>query len=226
MTIWTPKHPAGIQSQWAPPPSDAKWDESNLLVYTTQIKQVRVIHLENVYRYMWHLLTEENWTSVHYTPGGAGSPKWIEDFYGEYRDQEGHKEIRWWWRLQRGCGGIAGDHPFFRYKMYIDALTTNMKRVEIMYKGKKIKPYAGEIIIWINAVLEIDVQGWFKKGGPKLGEILEEFFLRMLYKDRMREQEVELRRHAERFVEDLKYYINLNRSSDLRKPMDEEKQWF
>jgi hypothetical protein len=223
MTIWTPKHPAGIQSQWAPPAEDAKWDESNLLVYSTQIKQSRVIHLENVYRYMWHWLTEEGWNSPH-----AGSPKWIEDFYGEYRDQQDHKEIRWWWRTQKYNSGIAGGpHPFFRYKMYIDVLTTNMKRVEIMYKGKKIKPYAGEIIIWVNAIMEIDYNKWFRKNsGFKLGEILEEFFLRMIYKDRMREQEIELRRIGERFVEDIKFYIGLNRTTEVRTPMDEEKQWF
>ncbi len=221
MTTWTPKHPAGIQSQWAPPPSDATWGESNLLVYSTQIKQVRVLHLENIYRYMYHWLSEEGWTS----PKGD---KWFEDFYGEYRDQQDHKEIRFWWRIQKSHAGIAGgDHPFFRFKWYIDVLTTNMKRVEIMYKGKKIKPYVGEFLLWFNAVLELDINNWFQKSSEfMLGKVLEDFFLRMIYKDRMREQEIELRRASERFIEDLKFYINLNRASDLRKPLSEHKQMF
>ena len=221
MTTWTPKHPAGIQSQWAPPPQDATWGESNILVYTTQIKQVRIIHLENVYRYMHHWLSEEGWKSRE-------GDTWFEDFYGEYRDQQDHKEIRWWWRVEKSHSGIAGGaHPFFKQHMYIDALTTNMKRVEIMYKGKKIKPYVGEFLMWINAVLEIDVNGWFQKSSQfTLGKVLEDFFLRMIYKDRMREQEVELRRIGERFVEDIKFFIDLNRASDVRKPLSEHKQWF
>ena len=225
MTIWTPKHGAGIRSQWAPPPNDATWDESNLLVYSTQIKQVRILHLENIYRYMYHWLTEEGWTSTSAT--SAADAKWFEDFYGEYRDQQGHKEIRWWWRLQKSHGGIGGVHPFFNFKWHIDVLTTNMKRTEIVYKGKKIKPYVGEFLMWFNAILEIDIKGWFQKDSKfMLGKVLEDFFLRMIYKDRMREQEIELRRSSERFIEDIKFYINLNRASDVRKPISEHKQWF
>ena len=50
MTIWTPKVPSGIRTHWHPE-DEGEWKESNLLVYSTQIKQVRVIHIENVYRY-------------------------------------------------------------------------------------------------------------------------------------------------------------------------------
>lgn len=225
MTIWTPKTPGGIRSHWAPETSGA-WKESNILVYSTQIKQERLIHLENVYRYMHHYLQEEGWRS----PSGDF---WFEDFYGEYRDQEGHKEIRYWWRVNKSPGGIFGKHQYFKQSLYIDVLTTNMKRVEIMYKGKKIKPYVGEFIVWINAVLEMDINGWFSGGkAPPYDKphgvlgILEDFFPRMIYKQRVREQEVELRRIAERLVEDLKFYIGLNRSAEVRKPMDAEKQWF
>lgn len=223
MAIWTPKHSAGVRTQWAPPPEDTSWTEGNLLVYSTQIKQVSIIHVENIYRYMHHWLVEEGWGSIH----GKGDPKWIEDFYGEYRDQQGHKEIRWWWRLKNSHGGIAGEHPFFRCRWDIDVLTTNMKRVEIMYKGKKIKPYVGEMIIWFNSILEVDIHGWFNDNSKfALGKVLQEYFLRMLYKDRFREQEIELRRNSERFVEDLKFYLDLNRVSEVRKRMSEEKQWF
>jgi len=225
MTTWTPKHPGGVQSQWAPPAADAKWDESNLLVYNTQIKQVRLLHLENIYRYMYHWLKEESWSSVH-----EGLPNAIEDFYGEARDQQGHKEIRFWWRVQKSPGGYAGgEHPFFNFKWYIDVLCTNVKRVEMMYNGKKIKPHVGEFLMWFNSVLEIDKNKWFHKDSKfQLGKILEDFFLRMIYKDRMREQEVELRRASERFIEDLKYYLNLNRNTtfDKRKPLSENQQWF
>jgi len=216
MTQWTPKLPTGIRSQWAPPQDDSTWKESNILVYNTQIKQVRLIHLENVYRYMHHFLSEEGWTSLK-------GDKWFEDFYGESRDQEGHKEIRWWWRMQKSPGGMGGNHQFFRYRVYIDVLTTNMKQVEIMYKGKKIKPYIGEFIMWFNSVLELDINNWFN-GGPL--SVLEDFFLRMIYKQRVREHEIELRRFSERFMEDLKFFIDLNRNIEVRTPMEAEKQWF
>ncbi len=226
MTIWTPKLPggAGVRSQWAPEMTGV-WKESNILVYSTQIKQERLIHLENVYRYMHHYLYEEGWKSVDGMEKEHESfaDNKFENFYGEYRDQEGHKEIRFWWRLFKSPGGIYGTHPYFRQRIYIDVLTTNMKRVEIMYKGKKIKPYSGEFILWFNSVLEMDFQNWFKKD-PVLS-VLEDFFPRMIYKQRVREQEIELRRISERFIEDLKFYIGLNRNAEVRKPMEPEKEW-
>ena len=48
----------------------------------------------------------------------------------------------------------------------------------------------------------------------------------MIYKQRVREQEIELRRFSERFIEDVKFYIGLNRAVETRKPMEPEKQWF
>ena len=81
--------------------------------------------------------------------------------------------------------------------------------------------------MWFNSILEIDINGWFNDNSKfALGKVLHEYFLRMIYKDRFREQEIELRRRAERFVEDLKFYLELNRVSEARKRMSEEKQWF
>ncbi len=225
MSIWTPKEKAGIKSQWAPETAGT-WGESNLLVYSTQIKQERIVHLENVYRYMHHYLAEEGWKAQE-SLDNVEDTKRYENFYGEYRDQEGHKEIRFWWRLKKSFGGIAGSHSYFAQKAYIDVLTTNMKRVEMMYKGKKIKPYVGELIIWFNGILELDTNGWFNKNtGHPLLVILEDFFPRMIYKNRVREQEIELRRWCERFIEDLKFYMGLNRFDQKRVPMDTEKEWF
>jgi len=236
MPVWTPKlDKAGIRSHWTSvadfsgykDDSAVIWKDGNIKVYSTQIKQERLVHLENVYRYMHHYLTEEGWKSFY------GDP-WFEEFYGEVRDAHGHKEIRYWWRLQKGCGGVgASGHPFFRQRLFIDVLCTNMKRVEMMYKGRKIKPFIGEFILWINSILEVDYNKYFipkKDGGNAdfVSNVLEDFFVRMFYKDRIREQEVELRRVSERFVEDTKQFIGLtkNPSYTARKLFDGDNQWF
>lgn len=222
MVVWTPKHPTGVQTHWKGPPQDATWSESNILAYSTEIRQERVINLETVYRYMHHWMREEGWVSVH----SGGKPDWYEEFYGETRNQAGEKEIRWWWRAQKQHAGIAGGHQYFQFKWFIDVLCSNMKQIEIMYKGKKIKPYMGEFIMWFNAVLELDINDWFTKGTSfALGDVLSDFFIRMIYKERVREQEVELRATSERFISDLKYYLGLNRADNIRQPLDQEKQW-
>ena len=223
MVVWTPKHPMGIQTQWKGPPSGTTFEEGNMLVYSTEIKQERVINLENVYRYMHHWLKEEGWKSVH----GNGQSTWVEDYYAESRNQHGEKEIRWWWRTEKQHAGIAGGNQYFRYKWYIDVMCLHMKQIEIMYKGKKIKPYMGEFIMWFNAILELDIHNWFVKGSSfGLGDVLSDFFIRMIYKEKVREQEDELRGASERFISDLKYYMGLQRASDMRKPLDQEGQWF
>ena len=81
--------------------------------------------------------------------------------------------------------------------------------------------------MWFNAVLELDINNWFVKGSKfGLGDVLSDFFIRMIYKERVREQEIELRGISERFISDVKYYLGLNRDSNLRQPLDQEKQWF
>jgi hypothetical protein len=223
MVTWTPKHPTGISTHWKGPPQDATFEESNLLVYSTEIKQERIINLETVYRYMHHWMKEEGWSSVH----SGGNPSWYEEFYGVTKNQSGQKEIRWWWRAQKQHAGIADSHQYFRFKWFIDVLCTNMKQIEIMYKGKKIKPYMGEFNLWFNAVLELDINNWFVKGTSfALGEVLSDFFIRMIYKDKVRDQEIELSGTSERFISDLKYYLGLNRVDNVRQPLDQEKQWF
>jgi len=178
MVVWTPKHPMGIQTQWKGPPSGTTFEEGNMLVYSTEIKQERVINLENVYRYMHHWLKEEGWKSVH----GNGKSTWVEDYYAESRNQHGEKEIRWWWRTEKQHAGIAGGNQYFRYKWYIDVMCLHMKQIEIMYKGKKIKPYMGEFIMWFNAILELDIHNWFVKGSSfGLGDVLSDFFIRIIF---------------------------------------------
>ena len=57
MVIWIPK---GEFPHWQEH-FNAGWKNSNILAYRSEIRQKRVIHFENLYRYMYHYLTEEGW---------------------------------------------------------------------------------------------------------------------------------------------------------------------
>lgn len=214
MTLWIAK---GEFPHWDKKITQNNTWEGNILVMQTFIRQTRVIHFQNLYRYMYRYLTDEGWKH----PDGT---KNIERFYGESRNQEGEKQIRIWWRLKHGCGGIAGTHSYLGYKMYIDFLTEKMRRIEIVHKGKKIKPYIGDVHIWISAVLDIDINNWHTN--DKLMKILKEYWVRRIYKRNIRDHEIELRRFSVRFVDDVKYFINMHRPSELRTPLHHEEKEF
>jgi len=212
VTIWIPKgeFPA-IQEDYRSYHADWK---GNILSYRTEIRQQGVIHLENLYRYMYHYLAEEGWVSRD-----DGSKEW-EVYYMEHRtQQEVRDEIKIWWRLVMGPGfgpgGIAGEHPFFGYYLDIDFLCYHVHRIEMMHQGRKIKPYIGDVTIYVTAILIIDINDWFSKGG--LLAILQEYFVRRIYKRNIREHEVELRRLATRYVDDWKHFMTLARYSDTER---------
>jgi hypothetical protein len=216
MTIWIPKGEfPSIQDDYRKFHGDWK---GNILAYRTEIRQQRVIHLENLYRYMYHYLTEEGWIAAD-DPITSGS-KEFEVYYMEHRKQdETRDEIKIWWRLKLGPGygpgGMVGFHPFFNYLLSIDFLCYHVKRIEMMHQGRKIKPFLGDVTLWITSVLELDSQGWFEGSG--IMDILQEYFIRRIYKRNIREHEVELRRLTNRYVDDFKHFIGLLRFKEERK---------
>ncbi|MBN1502474.1 hypothetical protein JW930_02940 [Candidatus Woesearchaeota archaeon] len=214
MTVWVPK---GEFPHWEENIEQQDSWRGNVLAFKTHIRQENVIHFENLYRYMYHYVTDEGWKH-------ADGSRHIEHFYGEKRDQENAKELRAWWRAEKQCGGIFGPHSFLKYKLYVDFLCYHLTRIEITYGGKKIKPYVGDVNIWITTVLEIDYNNWQEVSS--LMGLFYEYFIRRIYKRNIRDHEVELRRFAARFASDIKYFINMTRDSELRLPMHLEKQWF
>jgi hypothetical protein len=216
MVVWIPK---GEFPHWIEK-FQGGWKNCNILAYRTELRQNRVIHFENLYRYMYHYITEEGWKAFD-------DSKEIEPFYGELRNQDGYKEMRIWWRAKKSWSGCVGGHAFFNFKLYLDIFATKMKRIELVYKGKKIRPYEGDVTIWFATVLEIDPQKWSERkdfGGQIYG-LLEEYWIRRIYKRNIKDQEVELRRFSARFIDDVKHFINLSRGSETRNSWFQEKQF-
>lgn len=216
MTVWVPK---GEFPHWEENLElQASWKNSNILSFKTHIRQENVIHFENLYRYMYHYITDEGWKCLE-----DGS-RHIEHFYGEKREQDGSRELRAWWRAKKDPGGIFPNHAFLRYVLYVDFLCYNLQRIEIIHQGKKIKPYIGDVNIFITAIVDIDYQNW--KDKDKIFGLAYEYFIRRWYKRNLRDHEIECKRFASRFSSDIKYFIEMTRESEMRLPEHLEKQWF
>jgi hypothetical protein len=224
MTIWIPKGEfPSIQKDYRELHGDWK---GNILAYRTEVRQQGVVHLENLYRYMYYYLCDEGWVA---NDTGDPADKDFEVYYVEHRDQtDKRKEIRIWWRLELGPGfgpgGMAGVHPFLKYHLSVDFQCFHVKRIEMVHKGRQIKPYIGDVTFWITAILEIDYCGWFEGGG--LMDILQEYFVRRIYKRNIREHETELRRLANRYADDFKHFIGLLRYTEDRKLMHPAKGFY
>ncbi|MBD3204037.1 hypothetical protein GF327_07085 [Candidatus Woesearchaeota archaeon] len=220
MTVWIPKGEfPSMQEDYSE--MHGNW-QGNILAYRTEIRQKAVIHLENLYRYMYYYLTEEGWVA----PDGS---KDYETYYFDLRKQTGERaDVRIWWRMEMGPGfgpgGMAGIHPFLKYKLNIDFLCHNVKRIEMVHQGRKVKPFIGDVTVWIVSILELDYCGWFEKSG--IMDIIKEYFVRRIYKRNIREHEVELRRITTRYAEDFKHFIGMLRPSEERKMIHPQKGFY
>jgi len=75
-----------------------------------------------------------------------------EIFYLERILGTGVKEHRIWWR----CLKVPQKSGYYRYFLKIDFMTLNMKSIEVMHQGHKMKTDRGDCVIRIWAYLQLD----------------------------------------------------------------------
>ncbi len=127
------------------------------------VKYEDVFSLKELYKFIREKLREYQWIDDE-------SEKWMERFYLE-KNVAGAKEIWIYWRSSKE----PDKHPFIRYHLNVDYHVLNMKDVEIVHEGKKIKTTKGEVEVILTTAMELDyknewgkpplktIYSWFKK---------------------------------------------------------------
>jgi hypothetical protein len=187
-----------------------KGDERDILVAKFEIEYEETFHLKNLYKLLKEWLDVEGFKALD----GAGE---VEDLYFERVLGSGAKEYHIWWRAYM----LPGKSKYYRYFIKIDYQGLNMKSTEVMHQGMKFKTDKGDLIMRVDAWLELDYGNKWKDH-PIL-QYFDTWFRKRLYKNKIELLKVDLYRTAYRLNNTIKQYLKLKTSYDMPKPFHPEK---
>jgi len=189
---------------------DAEGDpDHNILVSYVEIENEETFHMKNLYKMIHDWLPEEGFVSIY----DDDNP---EVFYLERILGTGAKEHRIWWR----CLRTPGKSGYYRYFLKIDFMTLNMKSIEVMHQGHKMKTDRGDCIIRIWAYLQLDYDRKWREG---LLKRLDPLFRHRIYKAQIEAYRVDLYKTIYRLQNVIKQYLKLKTVYEMPKPFQPEK---
>ena len=176
-------------------------DEDKIMAHQFVVHNEQVFHLKNTYTYLWDWLKDEGFLGL--TQDEEPIEERIETYYEEKRPQPGMREIRVWWRTAM----VPEGNTFYRYRLNFFYEVLHIKKVDIMFHGRKATADDGEIILRVDAILELDYQRKWR--GHAILKHLFPYFSKRIFKKIREDHEEELRRRAVRLQEDIKRLLEL-----------------
>lgn len=192
-------------------------DETHdILVARLEIENEETFHLKNLYKLIHDWLAEEGFKDIY---GSDDNP---EIFYLEKILGTGAKEHRIWWRVYR----TPQKSHYYRYFMKINFLTLNMKSIEVMHQGHKMRTDRGDLIINIESYLQLDYnRKWRGKPGAPKPFIMrfDKLFRNRIYKAQIESYKIDLYKTTYRLQNVIKQYLKLKTIYEMPKPFYPEK---
>ena len=121
-------------------------------MYDFELKEVKVFHMKNFYKFLYWYLTEEGWRASE--DEGENDEK-IETFYEEWRHADGTMERRIWWRLMYNPEFHGRPHTRYRYFLDINIKNLFLKNTDTVVSGRKVKAQEGEVEIKAKLYIKI-----------------------------------------------------------------------
>jgi len=125
----------------------------------------------------------------------------MEKFYLE-KHAGGVKELWIWWRTSK----TPHESKYFKYVINVDYHVLNMKDVEIMHKGNKIKANKGEVEILINCYLDTEAEFQLEKS---LFRSIAKLFRKRIYKQETEQHKKDLQGDLNLLQHEIKQFLEL-----------------
>jgi len=183
-----------------------KGDDYNILVAQYEIENEETFHMKNLYKLIHDWLDEEGFKSIF---NDTSNP---EIFYLERILGTGAKEHRIWWR----CLMTPKDSQYYRYFVRVDFMTLNMKSIEVMHQGHKMKTDRGDCVIKIWAFLQLDYNRTWRNS-PFMMKF-DKVFRNRIYKAQIEAYKIDLYKTLYRLQGVIKQYLKLKTIYDMPKP--------
>ena len=191
-----------------------KRENKDILVAKITVDNEDTFHLKNLYKLIHDWLDDEGFTDMYGSRGSDGNP---EIFYLERILGSGSKEHRRRWRAIRD----PTDSKYYRYFLKIDFTTVNMKSIEVMHQGYKMKTDRGDCIIDIEAWLQLDYNDEWQSH-PILKKV-DKLFRNRIYKEQIETHRINLYKIVYRLQNTIKQYLKLRTLYEMPKPFYPEK---
>jgi hypothetical protein len=187
----------------------------DIKVAALNIESEDTFHMKNLYKLIHDWLDEEGFTDLYGDRHPKGNP---EIFYLErINAASGAKEHRIRWRC------IKSKNSYYRFFLKVDFMTLNMKSIEVMHQGYKMKTDRGDAIINIEAWLQLDYNNEWDKTPFLKNPRIKEIFRNRIYKEQIESYKVELYKTAYRLQNTIKQYLKLKTLYEMPKPFHPEK---
>jgi hypothetical protein len=115
------------------------------------------------------------------------------------------------------------DSTYYRYFLKIDFLTINMKSIEVMHQGYKMKTDRGDITIWIESWLQLDYKDEWKDATFLKSKFIQNLFRNRIYKEQIESHKVDLYKITYRLQNTIKQYLKLKTLYEMPRPFHPEK---
>ena len=147
-----------------------------------RVKYKDIFSLKQFYIAIREWLKEYGWSSVDSDGDIEEGEEWWETNYIERIEQDGSKEMYWWWRIQK----LPITNSYYKYHMDINFHPLGISNTEVMRDGKKFKVNKGEVEVNVFAYIEFDYKGeWSNHSFLKFFNKMfpERIFRKELYED-------------------------------------------
>ena len=159
------------------------------------VKYEDVFNMKELYK------ATRDWLIANEYTTAKGSEK-MEKFYLEKHTPNGARELWIWWRNARS----PHESKYFKYHMNVDYHVLNMKDVEIMHQGQKLKANKGEVEVIINCWLETEAEFEVKKS---IFAFIAERFNKRIYKKQIEEHKRDIKEDLDKLQNFIKQFLEL-----------------
>jgi hypothetical protein len=186
------------------------------LIARISIENEDTFHLKNLYKLIRDWFDEEGFVDIYGSRGSEGNP---ETFYLERINASGGREHRIRWRMLK----TPNNSGYYRFFMKVDFITINIKAIEVMHQGYKMKTDRGAIIIMIEAWLQIDYNDEWKNHPILKHKFFENLFRNRIYKEQIESHKVDLYKLTYKLQNVIKQYLKLKTLYEMPRPFTPEK---
>ena len=170
-------------------------DSRDILVTRFEIDVEDTFHFKNLYKMIFNWMPTEGFISA-----GGKQP---EVYYWERRFANGASEHQIWWRFMK----VPDNNSYYRFYLKVDFQSLNMQGAETTYDSKKVKTNKGEVIIRVQAWLQLDLNNEWEKA-PLL-KYFERMFRNRIHLQQIEQYKATLEGMTERLRNNIKQYLEL-----------------
>ncbi|RME53980.1 hypothetical protein D6783_00150 [Candidatus Woesearchaeota archaeon] len=182
--------------------------ERDILVLKTELEYENVFDLKELYKSLHFWLEEEGFqTDVDAQPASGGDLNFKEVLYWERVNEAGMTDHHAWWRVVRYPSGTTPKNAYHRLFFRINLQTIAMSKAEILHEKKKVKVDKGDVIVRLEAWLQIDYRNEFQKHA--FLKQIDWLFRKKIWRDQIEVLKEDARKTAYRLQQHIKEYLEL-----------------